>query len=94
MEGDKIKIEDRKLKCEICEKTFKFGKRNLNEHIKSAHFIKVEMETLRYVCQICGKSYLQLENFRKHEKKHKSLKDANYDCSICSKSFKKNPQTS
>ena len=54
------------------KRQIEFGKRNLDEHIKNAHFIKVE--TLKYVCQICDKSYLQLKNFRKHEKEHKSLK--------------------
>jgi len=74
----KRKILKKKFACEFpgCEKNFTQD-RNRAAHVRTTH----SSNTKRYVCGVCGTSYVHKRNLVNHEKLH-SEKDI-LKCDIC-----------
>jgi len=77
------------FRCRHCSETFIHHRRG-EEHEVICERIQ-QQDTLYsfsngvYTCKICGKSWLYLSYFKKHEKKHTGEKP--FQCAKCLKSF-------
>ncbi|XP_026484169.2 zinc finger protein 62-like [Vanessa tameamea] len=74
-----LKHVNRKVQCNLCLKQFK-SKFYLFEHKKMVHVLKQE----NFIsCKICGRSFLNINKIKMHQKCHKIK-----ECQLCDKSFK------
>ncbi|XP_072399488.1 zinc finger Y-chromosomal protein 2-like [Diabrotica undecimpunctata] len=81
--SDNSLITFKKYKCTPCNLTLPY-KRNLDQHIENIHSIKKEKKS--FLCNDCGRSYSSIGPLTQHMKIHK---EAQHECSICKKKFKR-----
>jgi Zinc finger, C2H2 type len=77
----KMHMNQRDHNCDNCEKSF-----FTSSHLKAHSKIHMK-EVYSYKCSVleCGKTFIHLSSFKKHQNFHQGIK--NNQCSICKRSF-------
>lgn len=82
-----MKLRSEQIKCKLCEKIFSL-KKFYHYHLKR-HQLKN-----KYLCEICGRRYTNLNTFKMHFKTHKKIrlipKLTAFVCKLCNKTFRTN----
>ncbi len=82
--------------CKICNTSFKY-KNLYNDHVKR-HFSDEEKANaylnvpkkeymLQHICLVCGRSFHQKKNLKRHEEIHLGINERKYLCTECGKAF-------
>lgn len=71
---------DNLLYCAHCPKTFCY-KFNLSSHMKQVHFKTYK----NYVCNLCGRSFQYISNYKRHKDSHMQVR--NFVCDQCGACF-------
>ena len=73
-------MESKKLKCEICEKSF--SRNDVKRHMNIVHGEKKEIE-----CNICNRVFGHKHALKLHIENHHQNRKINHKCILCGKSF-------